>query len=231
MLLSISDNFIKRPVLTTVCSLVIILAGAIALPLLPIEKLPQLAPTQISVTAVNIGADAKTTVDTVTTIIEREINGVENQKYMSSTTGSDGVATITVSFPTEVNRNTAQVNVQNRVAQAEPQLPDIVKQTGVTTEAAAPNILLAYAFYSELNPEGKPIYDPIFISNYLDLSIIDEIKRIYGVGRINVLGERKYALRIWLNPSQLAARGLTASDVSRALKEQNIQIGAGRIGQ
>jgi hydrophobe/amphiphile efflux-1 (HAE1) family protein len=231
MLLSISSTFIKRPVLATVCSLVIILAGAIALPLLPIAKLPQLAPTQVKVTATYIGADAKTTEDTVTTVLEREINGVENMKYMSSNTSNDGVANITVAFPTNIERNQAQVNVQNRVSLAEPRLPDAVKQTGVKVDKASPNILLAYAFYSDKDAQGKALYDPIFVSNYVDLYITDEIKRIFGVGSITVFGERKYAMRIWLDPDKLASRNLTASDVVQTVQQQNLQVGAGRIGQ
>jgi hydrophobe/amphiphile efflux-1 (HAE1) family protein len=231
MLLSISNIFIKRPVLATVCSLVIILAGAIALPLLPVAKLPQLAPTQVKVTATYIGADAKTTEDTVTTILEREINGVENMKYMSSNTSNDGITNITVAFPTNIERNQAQVNVQNRVGLAEPQLPDAVKQTGVVVDKASPNILLAYAFYSDKDAQGKPLYDPIFISNYLDLFITDEIKRIFGVGSVSIFGERQYAMRIWLDPDKLVARSLTASDVVQVVQQQNLQVGAGRLGQ
>lgn len=229
--MSVSDKFIRSPVLTTVCSLVILIMGGIALPLLPLEKLPQLAPTQIEVQAINIGADAQTTVDTVTNVLEAEINGVENMKYISSNTGSDGVANITVAFPVEVDRNIAQVNVQNRVNQALPSMPDVVKQTGITTEAASPSLLLAYGFYSENNEQGTPIYDTGFISNYLDLFVVDELKRIPGIGSLVILGERKYAMRIWLDPTKLASRNLTTSDVERALKEQNIQAGAGRIGQ
>ncbi|AFY77532.1 hydrophobe/amphiphile efflux-1 (HAE1) family transporter [Pleurocapsa sp. PCC 7327] len=231
MLFSISTLFIKRPVLTTVCTIVIILVGAISIPLLPIAKLPQIAPTQVQVTATNIGSDARTTEETVTTIIEREINGVEDMKYMSSNTSNNGVTNITVTFPTEVDRNTAQVNVQNRVAQAEAELPEVVRQTGVTINKASPNILMAMAFYSEKNENGEYIYDTSFISNYVDLYVLDEIRRIKGVGRAQLVGERKYAMRIWLDPDKLAARGLNARDVVSAVQEQNIQVGAGKIGQ
>jgi hydrophobe/amphiphile efflux-1 (HAE1) family protein len=231
MLFSISTPFIKRPVLTTVCTIVIILLGAIAIPLLPIAKLPQIAPTQIEVTSTNIGADAKTTEDTVTTIVEREINGVEDMRYMSSNTSNDGVTNITVTFPTEIDRNIAQVNVQNRVSQAEAELPEVVRQTGVTIDKASPNILMALAFYSDQDENGKFAYDDLFISNYVDLYVLDEIKRIKGVGRSILVGERRYAMRIWLDPGKLAARGLSASDVVNAIQEQNIQVGAGRIGQ
>lgn len=231
MLLSLSTPFIKRPVLTTVCSIVILLVGAVAIPLLPIAKLPQIAPTQIQVTSTNIGADARTTEETVTTIIEREINGVEDMRYMSSNTSNDGVTNITVTFPTEVDRNIAQVNVQNRVAQAEAELPEVVRQTGITIDKASPNILMAMAFYSDKNENGEYIYDNLFISNYVDLYVLDEIRRIPGVGRAIMVGERKYAMRIWLDPDKLAARGLSAQDVISAVQEQNIQVGAGRIGQ
>lgn len=229
--MSLSDNFIRSPVLTTVCSAVIILLGLIALPLLPLEKLPQLAPTQIKVTATNLGADARTTVDTVTSPLEEEINGVEDMKYMTSNTSSAGIANITVAFPVSVNRNIAQVNVQNRVNQALPNMPDVVKQTGIVTEAASPSLLLAYGFYSEKNEQGEYIYDTGYISNYIDLFIVNELKRIPGIGSLVIMGERKYAMRIWLDPEKLAARNLTPSDVERALREQNIQSGAGRIGQ
>jgi hydrophobe/amphiphile efflux-1 (HAE1) family protein len=228
---SLSDRFIRSPVLTTVCSLLILIMGAIAIPLLPLEKLPQLAPTQVNVKAVNIGADARTTVDTVTNVLEQEINGVENMKYMYSNTSSDGIANITVAFPVAVDRNAAQVNVQNRVNQATPSLPDVVKQTGVTVEAASPSLLVAFGFYSDTDAQGEPLYDPLFISNYIDQNLVDEVRRIPGIGNTTIIGERKFALRIWLDPQKLAAYSLTPLDVERALKEQNIQSGAGRIGQ
>jgi hydrophobe/amphiphile efflux-1 (HAE1) family protein len=229
--MSVSDNFIRGPVLTTVCSLVILLLGGIAIPLLPLEKLPQMAPTQIAITATNLGADARSTVDTVTSVLETEVNGVEDMKYMSSTTDSAGIANIKVSFPVAVDRNIAQVNVTNRVNQALPSMPEVVKQTGITVEAASPSLLLAYGFYSDLDANGNPIYDTGFISNYLDQFVVDELKRIPGIGSLVILGERKYALRIWLDPGKLASRGLTPSDVEQALRQQNIQTGAGRIGQ
>ncbi len=229
--MSLSDRFIRSPVLTTVCSLLILILGGIAIPLLPLEKLPQLAPTQVNVTAVNIGADARTTVDTVTNVLEQEINGVEDMKFMYSNTSSDGIANITVAFPVAVDRNIAQVNVQNRVNQATPTLPDVVKQTGVTVEAASPSLLVAFGFYSDTDALGKPLYDPLFISNFIDQNLVDEVRRIPGIGNTVIIGERKFALRIWLDPQKLAAYSLTPLDVERALKEQNIQSGAGRIGQ
>ncbi|WP_233134018.1 efflux RND transporter permease subunit [Synechococcus sp. BO 8801] len=229
--MSLSDRFIRGPVLTTVCSLVILIMGGIAIPLLPLEKLPQLAPTQIQVTATNIGADARTTVDAVTNVLEEEINGVEDMKYMSSNTSSDGIANIVVSFPVAVDRNIAQVNVQNRVNQATPGLPDVVKQTGVTVEAASPSLLLAYGFYADKDDQGQPLYDPFFISNYVDRNLVNEIKRIPGIGQVKITGDRRLAMRIWLDPNKLAAQNLTPLDVEQALREQNLQAGAGRIGQ
>ena len=145
MLLSIADTFIKRPVLTTVCTIIIILVGTISIPLLPIAQLPQLANTEIQVSSTYIGADAQTTENTVTTILEREINGVEDMKYMYSNTSNSGQTSINVVFPNDVDRNIAQVNVQNRVSQAEPSLPDSIRQTGVKVEASSPNILLVIA--------------------------------------------------------------------------------------
>ncbi|MEB3282220.1 MAG: efflux RND transporter permease subunit [Lyngbya sp.] len=230
MLLFVS-TFIKRPVLTTVCTIIIILVGAVCIPLLPITQLPQLANTQINVTAVNIGADAETTETTVTTILEREINGVEDMKYISSNTGNNGASNISVVFPVDVDKDIAQVNVQNRAAQAEATLPDGVRQTGISVQASSPDILLVIAFYSETDDNGRYLYNDIFMSNYLDLNVLDQVKRVQGVGQANIFGERKYAMRIWLDPQRMAARGLTAQDVVNALREQNIQVGAGKIGQ
>ena len=226
MLLSIADNFIKRPVLTTVCTAIIVLVGGISIPLLPISQLPQVAPLQVEVTSKYIGADAESTEINVTNIIERKINGMENLSYLSSNTSNDGSSKIVVSFPPDTDRDLTMVNVQNRVALSEPQLPEEVKQTGVTVQKSSPNLLLGIAFYAENDQ-----YDDLFISNYLDLYVLDQIKRIEGVGRAQIFGERKYAMRLWLDPDALAARSLGAQDVVNALEEQNIQVGAGKIGQ
>ncbi len=226
MLLSIADNFIKRPVLTTVCAAIIVLVGGISIPMLPISQLPQVAPLQVEVTSNYIGADAKSTETNVTNIIEREINGVENMSYISSNTSNDGISNIVVSFRPDTDRDLTLVNVQNRVALSEPQLPAEVQQTGVTVQKSSPDLLLGIAFYAENDQ-----YDDLFISNYLDLYVLDQIKRIEGVGRAQIFGERKYAMRLWLDPDALAARSLGAQDVVNALQEQNIQVGAGKIGQ
>jgi HAE1 family hydrophobic/amphiphilic exporter-1 len=224
--MSIADTFIKRPVLSTVCTLLILLIGVICVPLLPINNLPEIAPIQVQTTSVSIGADAQTVEDTVTNSIERQINGVEGMQYVTSTSGNDGSSSISTQFAPSSNRNLNQVNVQNRVAIAEPTLPASVRQTGVTTLSRSNSILLVYGFYAE-NSE----YDSTFLSNYVDLYVTDAIKRIPGVGDASLVGERQYAMRLWLDPNALASRGLTATDVSDALTAQNIQVGAGAIGQ
>jgi hydrophobic/amphiphilic exporter-1 (mainly G- bacteria), HAE1 family len=224
--MSIADNFIKRPVLSTVCTLLILLVGGICIPLLPINNLPDIAPTQIQTSGISIGADAQTVEDTVTRVIERQINGVEGMQYMISNSGNDGSSSISTLFDPSSDRNTNQVNVQNRAAIASPTLPASVRQTGVTTLARSSSILLVYGFYAE-NSE----YDSTFLSNYVDLYVTDAIKRIPGVGDATLIGERQYAMRLWLDPNALASRSLTTTDVSDALTSQNIQVGAGSIGQ
>ncbi len=224
--MSIADTFIKRPVLSTVCTLLILLLGAICIPLLPINNLPDIAPIQIQTTSTSIGADAQTVEDTVSRLIERQVNGVEGMQYITSTSGNDGSSTISTLFDPASNRNLNQVNVQNRAAIAEPTLPASVRQTGVTTLSRSNSILLVYGFYAE---NGE--YDSTFLSNYVDLYITDAIKRVPGVGDATIIGERQYAMRLWLDPNALASRSLTPTDVSDALTSQNIQVGAGSIGQ
>jgi len=222
---SIATNFIKRPVLTTVCTIVILLVGAVCIPLLPINYLPDISPIQIQVRGFYTGADVETVENTVTTILEREINGVEGMDYMTSQTYA-GTSSISVLFPTGVNKDISQVNVQNRVAQALPKLPSPVQQLGVTTKAASTSILLVYGIYAE---NGE--YNDIFISNYVDLNITDVLKRVPGVGDVSVFGLKQNAMRLWLDPRKLTARGLTVLDVSNALKSQNVVVGAGSVGQ
>ena len=220
------NTFIKRPVLTTVCTFIILLLGSIAIPILPISQLPDLAPVQISITSNNTGADAQTTESTVTNIIERQINGVKDVSYISSNSGNNGSSNITVSFPSNINPDIAQVNVQNKQALATPQLPAAVQRTGVTVETASSSLLLVYGFYSD-NAE----YDNIFLSNYVDLYLIDLIKRVPGVGSVRIFGERKYAMRLWLDPNKLAQNQITPQDITTALQEQNVQLGVGAIGK
>lgn len=222
---SISDAFIRRPVLTTVTTIVILLLGGIAIPLLPVVNLPDIAPIQIQITSNYTGADSRTVEDTVTTPIERQVNGVENMEYITSVSGNTGDSQISVFFRTGTNKDINQVNVQNKVALAEPTLPDPVKQTGVSVKASSTSVLLVYGFNAE-NDE----YDAEFISNYLDLYVVDLLKRIPGVGDLIVLGDRTYAMRLWLDPDAMASRGLTSNDVVRALQSQNLQVGGGSLG-
>lgn len=229
MLLSISNVFIKNPVLTTVCTIVIILLGAIALPLLPLAKLPDMAPKQVQVTTNYVGSDAQTAVDNVTTVLERQINGTEQVIYMNSTTDNTGTSTINVYFPVEMDRNIAQVLVQNNVAIAASSLPEVVNRQGVTTQTQSPSVTIAYGVYSENDDQGKPIYDDIFVSNFVDRVLLDEIKRIDGVGSAILIGASEYAMRFWLDPDALAARDLTAADVTNAIRSQNIQVGVGGV--
>ena len=229
--MSISTPFIKRPVLTTVCTIVIVLLGVICVALLPLDKLPQIAPKQITVRANYVGADARTTVDNVTTVLEREINGTEDVKWINSNTDNTGNATINVSFPTEKDTNIAQVLVQNRVAQAQSNLPQSVIATGVTTEKQSPTLTLLYGFYSEKDEAGEPYYDPVFLQNYVDRYLWNELKRIEGVGSLRSFGSANYSMRFWLDPDKLAARGLTAADVTTAISNQNFEVGAGGVGR
>jgi len=225
MIFSIATPFIKRPVLTTVCTLIILLLGAVCIPLLPINYLPDIAPIQIRVTARYTGADVNTVEDTVTSVLERQINGVEGMEYMTSNTFA-GNSQISVFFGSDTNKDTNQVNVQNRVAQANAQLPTPVQQQGVVTNAASSSILLIYGVYSETDE-----YDDIFISNYVDQNIVDRLKRVPGVGDVTAFGDKPNAMRLWLDPNALASRNLTVLDVVNALRSQNIVVGAGGIGQ
>ena len=224
-LFSIATNFIKRPVLTTVCTIIILLIGAVCIPLLPINYLPDISPTQIQVRSSYTGADVETVENTVTTILERSINGVEGMDYMTSQTFA-GNSSISVVFPTGVDKDISQVNVQNRVAQALPQLPSPVQQLGVSTRASSSSILLVLGIYAE---NGE--YDDIFISNYVDLNLTDVLQRVTGVGDVQVFGLKQNAMRLWLDPQKLTARQLTMLDVSNALRSQNVVVGAGSIGQ
>lgn len=225
MIFSIATPFIKRPVLTTVCTLIILLLGAVCIPLLPINYLPDIAPIQIRVSALYSGADVNTVEDTVTSVLERQINGVEDMQYMTSNTFA-GNSQLSIFFGSDTDKNTNQVNVQNRVAQATSQLPTPVQQLGVTTRTASSSILLIYGVYSETAD-----YDDIFISNYVDQNIIDVLRRVPGVGDVMAFGDKPNAMRLWLDPNALASRSLTALDVVNALRSQNVVVGAGGVGQ
>jgi HAE1 family hydrophobic/amphiphilic exporter-1 len=218
--------FIRRPVFATVCALLIVLAGAVVIPSLPISLYPQLAPPQVTVTSNYVGANAQVVESAVTIPLEQQINGVPGMRYIQSTSGSDGTSQITTTFNTKYDLDIAAVDVQNRVSTASGQLPAEVNSTGITITKANSNFVFAAGFYSD-----KGEYSNLFISNYLDVYVKDALKRIPGVGDVQIFGERKYAMRIWLDPTRLAARVLTASDVVNALREQNVVVAAGQLGQ
>ncbi len=219
------DTFIHRPILASVCSLIIILAGVIAIPTLPIAQFPELAPPQVSVTAFYNGANAQAVETAVTTPLEQAINGVQGMQYMTSTSGNDGTCAIVVTFDPTRDLDVAAVDVQNRLSQAEGLLPNEVKQVGISVTKVSNNFVLAAAAFAE---HGE--YDSLFISNYLDRFVRDELKRVPGVGDVLVFGIGRYAMRLWLDPDKLAGRNVTADEVVQALREQNVQVAAGQVG-
>ena len=220
------DTFIRRPILASVCSLVLILAGAIAIPTMPIAQYPSLAPPQINVTAVYTGANAQEVETAVTTPLEQAINGVEGMVYITSSSTNSGVSTITVTFDVTRDQDVAAVEVQNRVNQALGRMPAEVRTNGITVQKQSTGFVMAVGVYAE-----KGEYDSLFLSNYLDVYVRDALKRVPGVSDVMIFGERKYSMRLWLDPDRLAARNITAGDVVAALREQNVQIAAGSIGQ
>jgi HAE1 family hydrophobic/amphiphilic exporter-1 len=219
------DFFIRRPVFATVSALLIILAGAVSIPTLPIAQYPQLAPPQVVVTSNYVGANAAIVESAVTIPLEQSINGVEGMRYISSVSANDGTSAITVTFRTGYDLNIAAVDVQNRVSSASGRLPATVNNTGITITKANSNFVLVGGFIS---PDHSLSSE--FISNYMDVYVKDALKRVPGVGDVVIFGERKYAMRVWLDPAKLAARGLTALDVTNALQEQNVEIAAGQLG-
>jgi len=221
----LSDVFIRRPIFATVCSLLIILAGAICIPLLPIARYPALAPPSVTITALYTGANAQAVESAVTTPIEQVVNGVEGMTYITSSSTNSGFCTINVFFEIERDPDLAAVDVQNRVNQVLGRLPADVRTTGVTVTKNTAGFMGGLGFFSKGNR-----YSAQFISNYLDLYVRDAIKRVPGVGNVIIFGERKYAMRLWLDPARLAARSITAGDVVRALREQNLQVAAGALG-
>ena len=219
------DFFIQRPVFATVCSLFIILAGAISIPLLPVAYFPDLAPPQVLVSSVYIGANAQTVESAVTIPLEQAINGVEGMKYIISTSGNDGISQITVVFDVTRNADLAAVDVQNRVNQALGRLPNAVKNTGIIITKQIGGFVFGGGVYAD-----QEQYDSLFLSNYLDIYVKDSVKRVKGVGDAVIFGERKYAMRLWLDPAKMAEHGLTATNIVNALQEQNVQVAAGQIG-
>jgi HAE1 family hydrophobic/amphiphilic exporter-1 len=219
------DFFIERPVFATVCALFIVLAGAICIPILPVAQFPDLAPPQVVVSSGYIGANAQTVESAVTIPLEQAINGVEGMKYIQSTSSNDGSSAIIVTFDVTRNVDLASVDVQNRVNQALGRLPAEVKNTGVIITKQTSGFVFGAGVYAE---HGE--YDSLFLSNYLDVYVKDAVKRVKGVGDVQIFGERKYAMRLWLDPAKLAQRGLTATNILAALQEQNVQVAAGAVG-
>ena len=222
----ISRFFIDRPIFASVLSIVITLAGSIALFTLPITQYPEITPPTVEVTAFYPGAHSRTVADTVAAPIEQQVNGVEDMLYMSSQCANDGTYTLTVTFKTGTNLNLAQMLVQNRVNLAQPILPDLVKRRGVMVKKKSPSVLLMVNLKSE---DGSRKTD--YLSNYATIQLRDELARIHGVGDISFLGQRDYSMRIWLDPGKMATMKVHSSDVSRAIEEQNIQVAAGQVGQ
>jgi HAE1 family hydrophobic/amphiphilic exporter-1 len=220
------EFFIRRPVFASVCALLIILAGAAVIPTLPISQFPNLAPPQVGVTSFYTGASAQTVESAVTIPLEQQINGAEGMKYITSTSGNDGSSTITATFDLNRDPDLATVDIQNRVNTAQGRLPAAVKNVGITTAKTSQNFVFGAAIQADANT-----YSTLFLSNYLDVYVKDSLKRIPGVADVIIFGERKYSMRLWLDPGRLAGRALTAPDVVSALSEQNEEIAAGQVGQ
>ncbi|MGB0560819.1 MAG: efflux RND transporter permease subunit [Spirulinaceae cyanobacterium] len=220
------ETFIKRPVVAIVCAIIVILLGAAAIPTLPIAQYPEISPPQVQVLSNYTGASAEVVESTVTNILERELNGVEGLRYMSSSSTNSGASAITLTFESDRDLDLAAVDVQNRIATVQAQLPTEVQRTGIQVEKQSSNFLMALAVYT---PDDT--YDTAFLSNYTDLYIADALKRISGVSGIQIFGERKYAMRLWVDPELLTSRRLTIQDVINSINEQNLQIGAGQLGQ
>ncbi|MBL8261592.1 MAG: multidrug efflux RND transporter permease subunit [Xanthomonadaceae bacterium] len=220
-----SRFFIDRPIFAAVLSIVIFAAGLIALPLLPIGEYPEVVPPSVVVRTVYPGANPKVIAETVATPLEEAINGVEDMMYVKSVAGSDGVLSLTVTFKPGTDPDEAAVRVQNRVAQALARLPEDVRRQGVTTQKQSPVFLMVVHLVSK---DGK--YDSLYLRNYMRLHVKDELARIPGVGDAQAFGGGDYAMRLWLDPDKIAARGMTAGDVLRAVREQNVQVSAGQLG-
>src|SRR5580658_1439547 len=224
--MNISDFFIKRPIFAGVVSTIIFLVGAISLVRLPVSEYPEVAPPTVVVKATYPGANPKTISETVAAPLEQAINGVENSLYMFSQATSDGVMTLTITFKLGTNLDNAQVQVQNRVAQAENRLPEEVRRLGITTTKTSPDLLMVVHLYS---PDRR--YSDIYVRNYGTLQVRDTLARLPGVGDVPIFGSGDYAMRVWLDPNRVAAKGLTASDVVAAIREQNVQVAAGAVGK
>src|SRR5262245_28052446 len=222
----LSHFFIDRPIFAAVLSIVFVIVGAVALPRLPIAQYPEIAPPVVRVTGQYPGASADIVADTVVAPLEQGINGVENMLYITSNSTGDGRFQIEVTFDLGTNLDIAQVQVQNRVAIAQPRIPADVRNIGVTTAKASPDLMMVVHLYS---PDKSR--DTLFISNYATTEVIDQLNRIYGIGAITAFGGRDYSMRVWLDPDRLQSLGLTTGDVANALQGQNVQVAAGVLNQ
>ncbi|WP_299013144.1 efflux RND transporter permease subunit [uncultured Photobacterium sp.] len=221
----LSRFFIQRSKFALVISIILTLAGAIALMNLPVAEYPKISPPSVSVTAYYSGASAEVVEEAIADPIEASVNGVENMIYMSSKSANDGSYNLNVTFDVGTDPDMAQVNVQNRVSQIESKLPAEVRMVGVTVKKRSPDLLMVLNFYS---PDGQ--YDDKFLINYINLNVKDQLARVKGISEVNVIGGGEYAMRVWLDPEKMANLGLTTSDVNTALAEQNVQIAAGKVG-
>ncbi len=220
------STFIRRPILATVCSIIIVLIGAVTIPSLPVDYYPEIAPPAVTVTAVYSGASAEVVESGVTNILERQLNGLEGLRSLSSVSSGNGTSQITVNFAPDRNLDVAAVDVQNRISQVQAQLPEEVIRNGISVQKAGDSGFIQVLSVQSENGE----YDDVFISNYADLFIRDALRQVRGISDVQIFGDRRYAMRIWLDPSQLANRGLTPQDVVNAVRQQNIQVPAGQIG-
>ncbi|MCE5267411.1 MAG: efflux RND transporter permease subunit [Planctomycetaceae bacterium] len=227
----LSHFFIRRPIFAAVVSIIITLAGALSVFTLPIAQYPEITPPTVQVTASYPGANAQLVLDTVAAPIEQQVNGVENMLYMSSQCTNDGQYTLTVTFQLGTDLNIAQVLVQNRVQLAMPVIPSIVQLQGVAVKKKSPSIMMIVNLFSTKDRNGRYRQDDLYLSNYATIQIRDELLRLPGVGDVTFLGERDYSMRAWLDPEKLATRNMTADDVVKALKEQNVEVAAGQVGQ
>jgi len=221
----LSRTFIDRPVFAAVLSIAIFVGGLIAIPLLPVSEYPDVIPPAVVVTATYPGANPKVIAETVAAPIEEQINGVENMLYMSSQATTDGMLNVTVTFKIGTDPDLAETQVQNRVQRALPRLPPEVRQIGVVTQKQSPNLTMVVHLLS-----SDSRYDELYLRNYAVLNIRDKLRRIEGMGEVLVFGGGDYAMRVWLDPTKLAARGMTANDVVAAIQEQNQQVAAGTVG-
>ncbi|GJH21432.1 hypothetical protein CBA19CS22_32840 [Caballeronia novacaledonica] len=219
-----SEFFIRRPVFAWVIALFIILLGLIAIPQLPIERYPSVAPPAVTITATYPGATPQTMSDSVLSLIERELSGVKNLLYFESSADTSGTAQITVTFKPGTNPALAQVDVQNQLKTVEPRLPPVVRQSGVTVESASSGFLMLIGLKSD-----SGLYDASMLSDYMARNVVEELRRVDGVGRVQLFGSER-AMRIWVDPNKLIGYGLSMNDLTTAISQQNVQIAPGSVG-